>query len=140
MASVPPDFQGEEFLNLASTDRTEVQALALKYPTEAPPLPSTAGGSAYLAFDVSDHTLSSSGPAPARSLHILSTQGHPEFNQDIVEKIMSVRSEMGVVQGELLEEGRKRAPRPHDGLRVGAVFLAMLGFQAAKDEGGTHFN
>lgn len=136
---VPPDFQGEDFILLGSTPRCKVQGLALKYPTEAPPLPSSAGTSSYMAFDISDH-ISSSGPVPARSLHILTTQGHPEFTTSIVELIMGVRSEMGVIQGELLEEGKERAPKPHDGLKVGAVMLSMLGYEEAKDESGTHFS
>ncbi len=139
VAELPPPFEREEFLNLGFTERSPVQILALKYPTEAPPIPSTAGTSAFIPFDVSDSTISSSGASPLRALHILTTQGHPEFDAGIVELIMGVRSEMGVVEGELLKEGQERAPKPHDGLKVGAYFLAMLGYEEAKDEGGTHF-
>lgn len=140
VAELPPDHEGEEFICLGSTPRCKVQGLALKYITEAPPLPSAAGTSAYTAFDVTDSSLASSGPHPARSLHVLTTQGHPEFDQSIVELIMGVRSEMGVIEGDLLQEGQERAPRPHDGFRIGEAILAMLGYEAARDEGGSQFS
>ncbi|KDN52922.1 class I glutamine amidotransferase-like protein [Tilletiaria anomala UBC 951] len=136
---LPPDFNGEEFINLASTARTPIQGIALRYPTECPPIPSVVNTSAYLAFDISDSGISSSGPLPARSLHVLTTQGHPEFNREIVELIMSVKTEMGAITGNLLEEGLQNAQKEHDGLRMGAIFLAMLGYERAKDEGGHSF-
>jgi GMP synthase-like glutamine amidotransferase len=86
-------------VNLASTEKTEVQAFARRYPTDAPPLPSIAGTSAYMAFDISDFQADSSGPLPVRSAQILTLQGHPEFDEEIVETIVKARSEtVSVVQ------------------------------------------
>ena len=47
VAEAPGAFQGTQFELLASSERTPVEALSLHYPTEAPPLPSIAGTSAY---------------------------------------------------------------------------------------------
>ena len=103
VVDLPPDFQGESFENLASTDISPIQSLILKYPTEAPPLASTAQTSAYMAFDIEDSETASSGPHPLRSLHVLTFQGHPEFDREIVENIIEVRTEMGIVTGQLRE-------------------------------------
>lgn len=83
----------KDCVNLASTEKTKVQAFIRRYPTEAPPLPSTAETSAYMAFDVSDFQTDSSGPLPVRSAQILTLQGHPEFDQDIVETVVKARTE-----------------------------------------------
>ncbi|PWN50129.1 class I glutamine amidotransferase-like protein [Violaceomyces palustris] len=136
VSQVPPSFQGEDFINLGSTGKSPIQALALRYPTEAPPLASTASTSAYMAFDISDSGTSSSGPSPVRSLHVLTFQGHPEFNQEIVELILSVKTEMGQVTGEKLEEALSKASLAHDGTKLGRVILNMLGVEAARTESG----
>ncbi|KAE8256449.1 hypothetical protein A4X13_0g2621 [Tilletia indica] len=136
---LPPPFQGAEFLNFAYTDKTKHHAIGMCYPTEAPPLPSSVGTSAFVAFDMDDAAYSS-GPHPARKLHVLGLQGHPEFDAGIVKTIAAVRTEMGVITPADMEEALERADRPHDGRRLGVLLLAMLGIEAAKDEsGGTTF-
>ncbi|KAL9932887.1 hypothetical protein V8E36_008142 [Tilletia maclaganii] len=132
---MPPDFEGTEWINLAYTPKTRHQAIGLCYPTEAPPLPSSAGTSSFIAFDLDDMT-ASSGPSPARALHVLGLQGHPEFNAGIVKAIAAVRTEMGVISEADKEEALERADRPHDGRRIGALILTMLGVEPAKDESG----
>jgi GMP synthase-like glutamine amidotransferase len=134
---LPPAFNGTDFLNIGSTARCEVQGLALPYPTDAPPLPSTAGGSAYIAFDVTGEATDSSGPAPARSLQVLTVQGHPEFDEEIVTTLIDARSEMGAISGPDRDEGLRRAPLPHDGKRIGAVILSMLGVEPKRTDEGT---
>ncbi|CAD6890698.1 unnamed protein product [Tilletia controversa] len=134
--SLPPPFEGAPFLNLAHTPKTPSQALALPYPTDAPPLPSTVSTSDFVAFDMDDSGTASSGPHPARKLHVLSLQGHPEFEGGIVRAILGVRTEMGVITEGEKEEAIERAGRPHDGRRLGVLILAMLGVEAAKDESG----
>lgn len=86
----------DDFVNLASTEKTQYQGLAKRYPTDAPPLPSIAGTTAYMAFDISDFQSDSSGPLPVRSAHILSVQGHPEFDEEIVTAIIDVRTEVSI--------------------------------------------
>ncbi|GAC93471.1 glutamine amidotransferase [Pseudozyma hubeiensis SY62] len=136
VVDVPPDFGGESFENLASTEVSPIQSLILKYPTEAPPLPSTAQTSAYMAFDIEDSETASSGPHPLRSLHVLTFQGHPEFDREIVENIIEVRTEMGIVTGELRERSLVNAKKPHDGLKLGRAILAMLGVEEARTDTG----
>lgn len=81
-------------INLASTSRTKHQAIVKKYITPAPPLPSIAGTSAYMAFDVSDFQTDSSGPMPIRSAQVFTVQGHPEFDEDIVKTLVDARTEV----------------------------------------------
>lgn len=87
VTSIPDDC-----INLATTEKTKIQAFTRRYPT-APPIPSIAGSSAYMAFDVSDQG-DSSGPMAIRSAQILTLQGHPEFDDDIVTAIVNLRTEM----------------------------------------------
>lgn len=136
MAHEPPDFQSQTFENLGSTSRCVVQGLALRYPTDAPPLPSAVSSSDYIAFDVSSLE-DSSGPAASRSLHILTLQGHPEFDEEIVTTLIHARTEMGLIEGDVREEGLERAVRQHDGIKLGRAVLAMLGVEAKKTEEGT---
>ncbi|CBQ73116.1 conserved hypothetical protein [Sporisorium reilianum SRZ2] len=133
---LPPDFSGASFENLASTTISPIQSLILRYPTEAPPLASTAQTSAYMAFDIEDSETASSGPHPLRSLHVLTFQGHPEFDREIVENIIAVRTEMGIVTGELRERSLENAKKPHDGLKLGRAILAMLGVEEARTDTG----
>lgn len=135
----PPDFQRTSFTNLGYTSRCAVQGLALRYPTDAPPLPSSAGGSSFIAFDVSAQD-DTSGPSPSRSLHVLTLQGHPEFDEEIVKLIIDARTEMGTIDGELREQGLERAAKPHDGLRLGAAVLVMLGVEPRRTETGTQMD
>lgn len=41
---------------------------------------------------------------------------------------------MGIVTGSVRDEGLKRAKLPHDGLRLGMNFLAMLGLEPRKTD------
>jgi GMP synthase-like glutamine amidotransferase len=84
----------DQCINLAQTSKSSIQGVAVRYPTDAPPLPSIAGTSSYMAFDVSDFQSDSSGPLPVRSAQVLSVQGHPEFDEDIVATVVNVRTEV----------------------------------------------
>jgi len=84
----------DQCVNLAKTSKTNVQGLAVRFPTDSPPIPSIAGTSAYMAFDVSDTQTDSSGPLPVRSAQVLSVQGHPEFDEDIVTTVVEARTEV----------------------------------------------
>ncbi|KAN0061781.1 hypothetical protein ACQY0O_005774 [Thecaphora frezii] len=131
-----PTFQGQQFTNLASSDISKIQGTAYRYPTEAPPLASSAGTSAYLAFDISDEGTSSSGPSPPRSLHILTFQGHPEFDTEIVSLILKIRTELGIFSQDVAEHFLVNAQKQHDGLRLGRVIWAMLGVEEARTDEG----
>ena len=57
---------------------------------------------------------------------LLTVQGHPEFNQEIMEEILDTRHALGVFNDEQLEAGKKRAMMPHDGLIVSQAFVRFL--------------
>ena len=57
---------------------------------------------------------------------LLTVQGHPEFNQEIVEEILETRHALGVFNDEQLEASMKRAVMPHDGLVVSQAFVRFL--------------
>ena len=113
----------DDCVNLATTAITPCQGLARTYPTPAPPLPSVAGTSAYMAFDVNDFQTDSSGPLPVRSAQILSVQGHPEFDTQIVRTLIDARTEMGVITGDLRNDAIARHDKKQDGNHIGQVFL-----------------
>lgn len=133
---LPAPYNGNSFVNLATTSNSPIQGLALRYPTDAPPLPSSAGTSAYMAFDISDSGTSSSGPSAQRNLHVLCLQGHPEFDEDIVKKVVDVREEKGILSKEFAKECRANAEKGHDGRKLGKAILATLGVEPARTEEG----
>ncbi|KAL2821198.1 class I glutamine amidotransferase-like protein [Aspergillus granulosus] len=56
----------------------------------------------------------------------ITVQGHPEFTEDIVEEIITLRAKQGVFDREQAEDALSRAKRPHDGIKVGVAFLRMV--------------
>lgn len=133
VVDVPPDFQDTHFWELGFTSRCGIQGLALPYPSAAPPLPSSAEGSSFIAYGIDardgDHE-----PSPSRALHVLTLQGHPEFDEEIVKLMIDASTE---IDGELREDWRKTASRAHDGLRLGAEVLTMLGVEMVRTEDET---
>ena len=122
-----PDAVGTtDFLNLGTTPLSTYQSLCLKYPTDGPPLPSIASTSQFVAFDTFTPP-TSSGPSPPRACQILTLQGHPEFDTEIVELLVHAKTEMGPVPVEVKEEALRRAKRADDALKIGQRILAMLG-------------
>lgn len=124
-----------EFTNLGSTPLCEYHSLCLKYPTDSPPLPSIAGTSSFVAFDTFTPP-TSSGPSPPRACQVLTLQGHPEFDAEIVDLLIDAKTEMGPVADEVKEEARKRAKRQDDALKIGQRLLCMLGVESGREEGG----
>ncbi|KAL9109537.1 MAG: hypothetical protein Q9227_005873 [Pyrenula ochraceoflavens] len=57
---------------------------------------------------------------------LITVQGHPEFNEDIVKEIVESRHATGVFDDQTYEEAMKRAVKPHDGLVVSKAFLRFL--------------
>ena len=58
--------------------------------------------------------------------HLLTVQGHPEFNQEIMEEILETRHAAGIFNDNEFDEGMKRVVKPHDGLIVSQAFLRFL--------------
>lgn len=57
---------------------------------------------------------------------LISVQGHPEFNQEIVTELLEARHEQGVFGDELYKDGMERVGNHHDGVVVAAAFLRFL--------------
>ncbi|KAH8110957.1 class I glutamine amidotransferase-like protein [Phellopilus nigrolimitatus] len=101
--AVPPSFH-----SLGSTPISPVHGLVLPY-VSGPP------------SKISD---------PA-NIHILTVQGHPEFTSDIVNAIIDVREKSGAMSAEVVQDGRLRAGREHEGIgAVGRAIWRVLGVDA----------
>ncbi|KAJ1305199.1 hypothetical protein OPQ81_000229 [Rhizoctonia solani] len=61
-------------------------------------------------------------------IHVFTVQGHPEFHESIVSKLVDVRELSGVLNPSVVAEARKRASLQHDGISViGPVMWGILG-------------
>ncbi|KAJ2902034.1 class I glutamine amidotransferase-like protein [Zalerion maritima] len=54
---------------------------------------------------------------------LITVQGHPEFNETIVNEILELRHGTGILGDELYEGGMKRVGWKHDGVGVAKAFL-----------------
>lgn len=61
--------------------------------------------------------------APQR---LITVQGHPEFNQEIMSEIITRRHSMGIFDDKAYKEYMAKAALPHDGLVVSQTFLKFL--------------
>lgn len=57
---------------------------------------------------------------------LVSVQGHPEFNEDIITKIIRMRRSQHIFDGDVADDGLARAPLKHDGLSISIVFWEFL--------------
>lgn len=57
---------------------------------------------------------------------LVTVQGHPEFNGEIVREILEVRRKAGVFSDEVFEDGLSRVDRYQDGVLVAQAFLRFL--------------
>ena len=57
---------------------------------------------------------------------LLTVQGHPEFNQEIMEEILSTRHKTGIFNDEAYEKHMKKVALQHDGLIVSQAFWRFL--------------
>lgn len=70
---------------------------------------------------------------------MLTLQGHPEFDTEIVQLLIDAKTEMGPVEESAKDEAWKRAKREDDAIKIGRRLLCMLGAEIGREEGGTHF-
>ena len=61
--------------------------------------------------------------SPAR---LVSLQGHPEFNADIMRELLTVRHARGVFDDDVFADSMARVDRAQDGVLVGRAFLRFL--------------
>jgi GMP synthase-like glutamine amidotransferase len=57
---------------------------------------------------------------------LITVQGHPEFDEEIMTEILETRHKMGVFDDETFASAMKRVVKPHDGLVVSKAFLRFL--------------
>ena len=57
---------------------------------------------------------------------IITVQGHPEFNGDIVSELLERRHDQGIFNDDMYNEGMSRVRKAHDGTIVGAAFIKFL--------------
>lgn len=58
--------------------------------------------------------------------HLITVQGHPEFNEEIVTETLRVRHAMGIFSDEEFEKYMQMVVKPHDGVVVGRAFIQFL--------------
>lgn len=57
---------------------------------------------------------------------LITVQGHPEFNQQIVTEILESRHAQGIFDEAHFRDGMARVAMEHDGVAVGKAFLKFL--------------
>lgn len=57
---------------------------------------------------------------------LITVQGHPEFDSEIVSEILDRRKKLGIFSEEAYNDAFSRATNAHDGVTVGAAFLRFL--------------
>ncbi|KIW63875.1 hypothetical protein PV04_08845 [Phialophora macrospora] len=57
---------------------------------------------------------------------LMTTQGHPEFNQEIMTEIVNTRHATGIFDDKAYKEHMGKVSQPHDGLIVSQAFLKFL--------------
>lgn len=58
--------------------------------------------------------------------HLITVQGHPEFNETIETEILTRRHGQGIFKDDAFDEAMKRVSKPHDGVIVAATFLQFV--------------
>lgn len=70
------------------------------------------------------------GPCMIQGLYtrkrLISLQGHPEFNSEIVREILEVRKKNRIITHEMFAEMIGRVDNKHDGVIVAIAFLNFL--------------
>jgi hypothetical protein len=57
---------------------------------------------------------------------LMTTQGHPEFDGDIVAELLDNRHDRGVFDDETYEDAMGRVRKHHDGVAVAAAFVRFM--------------
>lgn len=58
--------------------------------------------------------------------HIITVQGHPEFNAEIMKEIVETRHSSGIFDEEAYQTHAKKVNLPHDGVIVSRAFVRFL--------------
>ena len=57
---------------------------------------------------------------------VITVQGHPEFNKEIVTELLETRHQQGIFDDKTYEDGMRRVGKQQDGVVVAAAFLKFL--------------
>jgi GMP synthase-like glutamine amidotransferase len=57
---------------------------------------------------------------------LITVQGHPEFNEEIMTEIIETRHQTGIFDDEVYRQYMEMVPKKHDGLVVSRAFLTFL--------------
>jgi GMP synthase-like glutamine amidotransferase len=60
------------------------------------------------------------------SKRLITVQGHPEFNEEIVREIMKLRHAAGIFDDETFNDAMGRVDKNQDGVIVASAFLKFL--------------
>src|SRR6266516_1885818 len=58
--------------------------------------------------------------------NLITVQGHPEFDEEIVRELLEARNKTGVFDDEMFEDAMSRVERAQDGVVVAEAFLRFL--------------
>ena len=57
---------------------------------------------------------------------LITVQGHPEFNEEIVPELLIARHASGIFDDEIFKDSMRRVDKYHDGVVVSQAFLRFL--------------
>jgi GMP synthase-like glutamine amidotransferase len=57
---------------------------------------------------------------------LITVQGHPEFNEEIMTEIIETRHQLGIFDDQVYRQHMEKVPKKHDGLVVSRAFLTFL--------------
>lgn len=57
---------------------------------------------------------------------LISVQGHPEFHEGIVRRLVEMRREQGIFEEEQARDALERVGKKHDGVVIARAFLKFL--------------
>ena len=60
------------------------------------------------------------------SKRLITVQGHPEFNEEIVRELLILRHDTGIFNDEVFEDAMGRVDKYQDGVIVAKAFLKFL--------------
>jgi hypothetical protein len=57
---------------------------------------------------------------------LITVQGHPEFNEEIMKEILEGRKAQGLFEKKIFDDGWARASESQDGVDIAAAFLRFM--------------
>lgn len=57
---------------------------------------------------------------------LISVQGHPEFDEEMVVRILEMRRDAGIISQDFFRDGARRAKMEHNGVEIAKAFMRFL--------------